>query len=779
MLVSSSILCVVSIAYFQSQFDVSSTMVLYKEIAEDCYPSAICDTEDQIHVVWQSDRKGNWDIYYTHLESYMQKQFISLTVCSQDEQFPSTAKDEKGNIWVVWITNESNGGSIRGKILQDNKLWSEEKKFVSADDECEKKSPCLISIGPDKMLIAWIEKGKKTQEIRYTICNDSTGPSKLLSLTNNARKVILGETKTGKIFALWDSMSMGKSNLYFSLFDEEREIFPECGPLLSVTGEPFVGDTPTIVTRSEGPGMLFFRDETWNILFSSEIIQEKAEGFPMFSEPSIFGETGALEDYPEVISTNKREIYLFWTSNYTGDSEIFFCHNPDEHFVESEIQYEKVEIPLNEKAACSVKNLTLDPNQVNSNPYGYFCDDIFFSVAVIGDELWVTWDSYHWDLVEPNNARQIRYMKTLDGYQWEQPVTVVDSIKSKKNGRDDRHPTVTGTEDGRIWIFWHTDRFRTNKESNFDICYILSEDGGKSWIWKVEDEDPFLLTGDLGNDMCPSVSSIQNRILVVWQSDRRSGNFDIFFCEFDGENWSSVQCIANEDAPERNPSITTHGGWHLASLGSVENIAIAWESKEEDCYMCHFSTLASVEDIPHIENQMNIDTRFPSACYVTRHTILRRILPNDLWLVWQCSEHGSRTSNILCKNRNNEKQITDDFSHNERPQIIEFKEKIWIFWDSTGGGNGRGIYYKSMSKREIPFWLSTYSYIIAVSWVLFFLDIRSKGGVRKQVLELSKWIDNLFTRHIGLRDVLIGVAASILTYVILQFLGMSFGYFFG
>jgi hypothetical protein len=81
MLVSSSVLCVVSIAYFQSQFDVSSTMVLYKEIAEDCYPSAICDTEDQIHVVWQSDRKGNWDIYYTPLESYMQKQFISLTAC--------------------------------------------------------------------------------------------------------------------------------------------------------------------------------------------------------------------------------------------------------------------------------------------------------------------------------------------------------------------------------------------------------------------------------------------------------------------------------------------------------------------------------------------------------------------------------------------------------------------------------------------------------------------------------------------------------------------------
>lgn len=44
-------------------------MVLHKEIAEDFYPSALCDSRGNIHVVWQSDRNGNWDIYYTVLDA--------------------------------------------------------------------------------------------------------------------------------------------------------------------------------------------------------------------------------------------------------------------------------------------------------------------------------------------------------------------------------------------------------------------------------------------------------------------------------------------------------------------------------------------------------------------------------------------------------------------------------------------------------------------------------------------------------------------------------------
>lgn len=780
MLLSSSVLCITAVVYFQSQFELSQTMVLCKEIAEDYFPSAICDKEGKIHIVWQSDKKGNWDIYYTCLgDQVHREEFISLTSDSSDEMSPWITEDEKGNIWAIWVSRDSDGNSICGKVLETQSSWSDEKEFISRNDNCEKKSPSLISLGSDKMLFAWISRKERDQEIRYAINNDSEEQSKLLAITNNARRVVLGKTKTGKVFALWDSMTEGESYLYFSLFDEEDN-FTKHELLTSPAGEPFVGDSPFVISRKGKPSILFFRTETYNILSSIEL-EENVSGFPVFSQPTPFCETGYLEDWPAAIETNEGEIYLFWSSDYTRDNEIFFYHSPNSYdFIEKKIQYEGDTETMDEDGDVKrfARNLTLDPNAYNANLQGYSLIDIFSSVAVIGDELWVVWDSYHWDFAEKAFLRDIKYVKTSDGHYWSEPVTVVDISKSRKRWGDDRCPAITATEDGRIWLFWHSDRYRTETVNNFEICYIMSEDGGNSWNWRIQDEDPFLLTNDPGRDMHPSVSSIGDRIFVVWQSDGRSNNFDIFFGEFDGKRLLSAQCIANQDVPEYHPSIAAYREWCLASMGYEENITVAWESKMEGCYACYFSTV-NPSNIFLVEKQQNTDICYPSMCYVSRHNMLSNIWPKDLWFVWQYNEIWSKKSNILCRSRQNEKPITDDFSHNEKPEIIEFDDKIWIFWDSDGGGDEKGIFYKYMYRKNIPLWLSIYSYVLAVCWVLFFLDIRSKGGVRNLMLELSKWIDELFSRHIGLRDVIIGVAASLLTYIFLQIFGMFFGYFFG
>jgi len=604
----SSVLCIVSITYLQSQFVLSHTTVLYKEVAEDYYPFAICDREDKIHIAWQSDRRGNWDIYYTTLEDMNKRDFTSLTTSPEDERFPSIAEDEEGNIWVIWVESGTDGNSIKGKIL-GNQEWKETE--IVSNDDCEMKSPSLVDMDSARMLVAWISKKEKTQEIRYIIHNASEKETKLLSPVNNPKRVVLGKTRKGEIFALWDSMSNGKSNLYFSIFDREKGIFVENKPLISTEGEPFFGDTPSIAITSEGPSMLFFRNENWDILCSVESMGNVLE-FPCFSQPVAFSETGALEDCPTAFGTSEGEIYLFWASNYTGDNEIFFCSSPDVNdFLIEGIQYEKGSQSVNEQMKQFVRNVTKDPNHNDSSPYGFFCDDIRFSAAVIGEKLWVVWDSYSWDITEPNTRRMIKCMKMSDeeGIDWGKPTIVVDSRKSKiEYGRDDRHPAITGTRDC-VWLFWHSDRYRTEKDDNFEICYIYSKDNGESWTWRVPDQDPFLLTGDIGRDMCPSVSSIGDRIFVVWNSDRRFDDFDIFLCEFDGENCLSTQCIARQDTPEFNPSVTAYRGWHLSSLGYAEDLMVAWESVEEGRVVCHFSTARTIMKIGYLHGKRHLPSR--------------------------------------------------------------------------------------------------------------------------------------------------------------------------
>ena len=776
--------------YIHAQFDLSPKMAVYKEIAEDCYPSTICDKEGNIHVVWMGDRKGNWDIYYTSFkdDQVSRKEFDNLTVDLNDEIFPSLAEDQNGDIWVAWIKFESSRSLICGKILKNqNNEWDKETVLVSSEDGCEKKSPCLTSIGSEKMLLCWLSKNETKQEIKYAIIQKNLiGQSKTLCTTYNAQKVFLGKTEEGRTFALWDSMSVGRNVIYFSIFEEHGEYFIAPQPLISSTGDMIFGDSATLVIRREKPSVLFFRNESSDIFYSVESGSQDTSERLGFSQPLAIFTTAAIEDDPVAIENGKGEIYLFWASKYGGDNEIFFLHDTDiENFLKKRIQYAKNPNSTDMEIGKFVENLTMDPNQQNSSPDGYFCDDIFFSVAVIKEELWLVWDSYYWDPIGNNNVRRIKLMKTLDGYHWSQPMTVVDSSKSGKNGRDDRHPAITGTEDGNIWLFWHSDRYRMSKDDdNFEICFIRSTDGGISWAWKVENEDPFLLTDESGRDMCPSVSSIGNKVLVVWQSDR-CGNWDIFFSEFDGTDFSEshyrnelifVKRITDQDFPNFSPSIAADVGRNLTSLiGGEEHTVVFWETAEENNSTIHSLNLKSSDNTSQILLSTSLCGRFPDICYVSKYECLNGILQKDLWLVWQSNEFASSTSNIWCNNSltkedkgNKEVKITDDFSRNERPQIIEFKGKNWIFWDSNGGGNGKGIYCRYMYRKDFPFQFSIV--FIVAGWVIFIMDVRSKGGVGKLMSRIQRWIGRWSNRHVRFTDIIIGIITGIFASIILQIL---------
>lgn len=771
---------IVTIVYIQSQFDDSPTMIAYKEIAEDCYPSAICDEEGRIHVVWQSDRKGNWDVYHTLLDDQIQRrEFNILTTESRDDLFPSLSMDEKGNIWVVWIrtgsdeTLKSSGSSIWYRTFESQtSTWSKETHITT--DDFEKKSPSLISVDSNRMLVAWISE-EDIQKIKYSVLQDGH-PEKIGEISDaiNVRKITLGKTKDGKIFALWNSMSLEKNCLFFSFYEHEDFSMPES------LGEEFNGYNPSIVIRKDEPSMLFLRDEYYNIFYSVES-NNSVSDFPTFSEPEVICKTGALEDCPVAVETTEGEVYLFWTSTYTGDNEIFFCHSSHADDFQKGIDYAS-DLESPEKIEQFVKNLTRDPSQHNSNTDGYFCADIFFSAAIVKGELWLVWDSYSWDSsAENGNVRKIKYMKSSDGHCWEKPFILMDNSISEYGGKDDRHPAIVETEDGYIWLFWHTDRY----EGTYDICYIkfrLTNNGEPPR--NIQNETPERLTDSPKNDSHPAAVSLGNRVYVVWQSDR-NGNLDIFLKWHDGEKWTVTVPATDQKTPESCPSIAAYKGWHLKNLFHSEHLMVSWDSLEKDKFSIYFADL--VKDgkiqISKPENRIQLPTsralsvQSPDIYYISRHTLISKIFQKNPWFVWQSSEIASSVTNIQCNEGISksgvieETQITDDLSRNASPEIVEFDGKTWIFWDSNGGGNGRGIYYRYLYRRSIPLWLWTYSFLLATLWVLFLLDVRSGGGMKRFALQFCKWIDEWFKNHTWYASIIIGVITGLLTYVILQFLG--------
>lgn len=655
--------------------------------------------------------------------------------------FPSLVEDENGNIWVVWVRFSPDGTSIyRGVVTGQNEMLAEE--LVPFTDNCEKRSPSMISLDSERMLLVWISRKGKDQEIRHAIIrNNSVEGSNLIYRSVNAQRITLGKTNSGETFVLWDSAHEDRNNLFLCMFNKDDEFFHPSTLLESDTGENLVGNSPSLLMRDGEPSILFFCNENADILFSIETARYNETSFahPTFSKPVPFCITGAIEDCPVAVEKGE-ETYLFWISDYTGDNEVFFCHSSYmDDFGRGGIQYNKGPRNIDEERLQFVKNLTMDPNQNNSNPDGYFCYDIFSSVALIGDELWVVWDSYQWDIEEENNRRTIKYVKTKNGDSWSQPTTIVDSNETKVKGRDDRHPAIIQTENDTIWLFWHSDRYQKDSNENYEICYIKSEDGGKSWIWEEEKEDrnPFRLTESAAKDMCPSVSSIGNKIFVVWQSDRRLGDFDIYYCEFDGKDCLAEKCIADNDTPELNPSIVSWSGRFLHFMKQEEHLAVAWEYAEDIDFIINYRVSGLEGDLIQISAPQNMSTNFPSVAYVS----------GEIWLIWQYGEVTGDWINVSCSKQSGEEiPITDDFSFNERPVMIEFKGKTWFFWDSSGNGNGRGIYYKYMYTRDIPFWVLILSAGLVISWFLYLIPFfdKDRQKIRHERLGFA-W--NFFQKH--------------------------------
>jgi hypothetical protein len=77
-------------------------------------------------------------------------------------------------------------------------------------------------------------------------------------------------------------------------------------------------------------------------------------------------------------------------------------------------------------------------------------------------------------------------------------------------------PEVVQSSDGKIWITWHS-----NHGGNEDIYYVVSKDNGTNW------SPPYKMTNYVTNDYAPDVAEINNKIWIVWSSDR-DGDHEIY-----------------------------------------------------------------------------------------------------------------------------------------------------------------------------------------------------------------------------------------------------------
>jgi len=139
--------------------------------------------------------------------------------------------------------------------------------------------------------------------------------------------------------------------------------------------------------------------------------------------------------------------------------------------------------------------------------------DIWPSIIQTWDgSIWVVWASYRTGDYE-------LFFKTSSDYG----STWSSDIQLTTDTSFDERPSIIQAVDGSIWVVWQSDR----AANNYELFFKTSSDYGSTWSSDIR------LTDDREYDMSPSVTSTDDgRIWVAWASDRTGEperNFELFY----------------------------------------------------------------------------------------------------------------------------------------------------------------------------------------------------------------------------------------------------------
>jgi len=234
---------------------------------------------------------------------------------------------------------------------------------------------------------------------------------------------------------------------------------------------------------------------------------------------------------PSIIETSDGDIWITWYSNRTGNWDIFYKHTSDSGSNWSSDEQLTTDAlwdmePSIAQAAdnsiwitwCSYRagnwevwarstsnegTIWSDPIRITTNTAW----DYDPSIMVANDgTFWITWYS------ERSGNRDLWYKTSANGSTWSFATQVTSDSGSDEN------PSMAQTDDGKIWLTWHS-----NRTGNWDFWYKSTVNGGSTWSSETRHT---LFTG---NDKTPGLCSLPGtQPAFVWHTDRQ-GQDDIFF----------------------------------------------------------------------------------------------------------------------------------------------------------------------------------------------------------------------------------------------------------
>lgn len=296
---------------------------------ESSNPAVAIDSNNDIHLIWDDNSVGNFEIYYKRSlnggATWSAAQRLTWT--SGNSTRPAIAIDSYNMIHIVWEDNTPGGTEVYYKGSTDGgTTWTSAKRLTWTPGESIFPA---IGIGPGNSVhVVWQDPAPVYNEIYYKKSTDegvTWGAVQRLTWTSGMSYFPdMAVSSDNSVQVVWTDYSPGNAETYFKGSTDGGKTWSGAQRLTWNSSSSF---TPAIAIDSNGTTHVIWRDDATG---HDEIYYKRStDGGTTWNSIKRLTWTSSSSLIPAMAIDSNNVIHIVFYSASSGNNEIYYKRSPD------------------------------------------------------------------------------------------------------------------------------------------------------------------------------------------------------------------------------------------------------------------------------------------------------------------------------------------------------------------------------------------------------------------------------------------------------------------
>jgi len=292
------------------------------------------DAEGNIWIVWHAGLDDERDIYISKLTAGTEyfEDSIRIKHNEYDQCNPALAVGTDGTLYVMWQDNRRGNWDIYASVSSDGVEWSNEQRITDSNDNQINPDIAVDNQSPNRAYAVWQDDGAGNYDIYITSSNNgfiTETTSRITSNNTNQTEPAIAVGPGNVVYVVWIDYRNGRTDIYGASSDYST------WTNVPVVSNPANQSSPALACE---PGtsvlhLLWMDDSGGN----TDIYHAMTNGLPdsSLTGTSIIDDTsGADQLEPTIIATSdmqdRTKIFACWqdkryVTGHSSDTDIFFA----------------------------------------------------------------------------------------------------------------------------------------------------------------------------------------------------------------------------------------------------------------------------------------------------------------------------------------------------------------------------------------------------------------------------------------------------------------------